>query len=214
MQGSVVEDASWLHPVNNVQHVNLTELNTVLKGVNLVLQWQANVLHIRTDSACVYQWTLDALTGKVQLTTKAASKMLLQRQLRTLVDLIKKYGLVDVTRVKSVDNKTDQLTRVPLWWLSRVETKVEPTQQTYAASAHWQNIQQIAHICQQSGHPGIKCMYFAKRKDAMVSKANMWLAVKTFMPWHSIDLVPVPWRKETWCGEQLGPIRSIHHSLR
>ena len=53
--GSVVKGASWLQPVNNVQHINLAELNTVSKGVKLVLQWQAKVLHIKTDSVCVYR---------------------------------------------------------------------------------------------------------------------------------------------------------------
>ena len=51
---SVVKDVSWLRPVNNVQHVNLAELNAVLKGVNLVLQWHTKVLHIRTGSAYIY----------------------------------------------------------------------------------------------------------------------------------------------------------------
>ena len=35
--GSVVEYASWLHPANNVQHINLAELDADLKGVNLAL---------------------------------------------------------------------------------------------------------------------------------------------------------------------------------
>ena len=81
---SVVKDVSWLHPANNEQHINLAELNAVLKGVNLALLWLVRVLHIRTDSASVYQWTSDALTEKVQLTAKAASEMLLWKQLRTL----------------------------------------------------------------------------------------------------------------------------------
>ena len=69
----VVESVSWLCPANNVQHINLA----VLKGVNLVLKWQAKVLHTWTDSVCIYQWTLDALKGKARLTAKAASEMLL-----------------------------------------------------------------------------------------------------------------------------------------
>ena len=79
------------------------------------------------------------------------------------MDLVTKYGLVvDVTLVKLDENKADQLTRVLQWWLSRVKTEVEPTRRTYAASAHQLDIQQIAYIYQQSGHSGIKLMYFAK----------------------------------------------------
>lgn len=29
---SVIEDMWWLHPVNNMQHINLAKLDTVLKG--------------------------------------------------------------------------------------------------------------------------------------------------------------------------------------
>ena len=62
-----------------------------------------------------------------------------------LMNLVKEYGLVaDVTLVKSDDNKSDQLTRVPQWWLNRVKTEVEPIQHTSAAS------EQIAHIHPQS----------------------------------------------------------------
>ena len=46
---SVVESVSWLRPANNAQHINLVDLDEILKRVNLVLQWQAKVLHIWTD---------------------------------------------------------------------------------------------------------------------------------------------------------------------
>ena len=49
-----VKDARWLHQANNVQHINLAELDAVLKELNRVVQWQAKVLHIGTDSACIY----------------------------------------------------------------------------------------------------------------------------------------------------------------
>ena len=35
--GTVIEDACWLHPINNTQHINLAELDTALKGTNLAL---------------------------------------------------------------------------------------------------------------------------------------------------------------------------------
>ena len=46
---TVLEDACWLRPENNTQHINLAELDAVLKGINLVLQWQCKVLHVKTD---------------------------------------------------------------------------------------------------------------------------------------------------------------------
>ena len=54
VNGSIIEDACWLHPINDARHINLTELDAVIKGVNLALQWLARVLHVVTDSACVH----------------------------------------------------------------------------------------------------------------------------------------------------------------
>ena len=34
MNGTVIEDACWLHPTNDAQHINLAELDAALKGAN------------------------------------------------------------------------------------------------------------------------------------------------------------------------------------
>ena len=46
---TVLEDTCWLRPENDAQHINLAELDTVLKGINFALQWQCKVLHVTTD---------------------------------------------------------------------------------------------------------------------------------------------------------------------
>ena len=35
-----LEDECWLYLVHDSQHINLVELNALLKGINLVLQWK------------------------------------------------------------------------------------------------------------------------------------------------------------------------------
>ena len=50
---TVLEDACWLQPENSAQHINLVELDAVLKDFNLALQWQSKVLHVKIDSVCV-----------------------------------------------------------------------------------------------------------------------------------------------------------------
>ena len=35
--GMVIEDACWLRPINDAQHINLAELDAALKGTNLAL---------------------------------------------------------------------------------------------------------------------------------------------------------------------------------
>ena len=37
----VIKDACWLQPRNDAAHINLAELDTVLKGINLALQWES-----------------------------------------------------------------------------------------------------------------------------------------------------------------------------
>ena len=54
--GMVIEDAYWLCPTNDAQHIYLSECDVALKGANLALQWEVTVLHLITDSACVHRW--------------------------------------------------------------------------------------------------------------------------------------------------------------
>ena len=37
--GTIVEDATWLRKTTDYNHVNVAELEAVLKGVNLALWW-------------------------------------------------------------------------------------------------------------------------------------------------------------------------------
>ena len=53
--GAIIEDASWLRPVHADKHINLAELDAVLRGINLALHWKASVIHLRTDSACMHR---------------------------------------------------------------------------------------------------------------------------------------------------------------
>ena len=75
--GAVVEDACWLQPAKDSQHINLAELDAIIKGVNLAILWKMTVLHLFTDSACVHKWISDTLTGKARVRTKVASEMLI-----------------------------------------------------------------------------------------------------------------------------------------
>ena len=90
--GAVVEDACWLCPEKESQHINLAELNAIIKGINLVILWKATTLHLFTDSACVHKWISDTLTGKVRVRTKATSEMLIRWQLDMIIKLVNEYA--------------------------------------------------------------------------------------------------------------------------
>ena len=49
---TMVEDVFCLQSANDARHINLTELDAMVKGINLALQWQAKRLHLSTDSLC------------------------------------------------------------------------------------------------------------------------------------------------------------------
>ena len=109
---TVLEDACWLRPKNDAQHINLAELDATLKGLNLALQWQAKVVYLHTDSLCVYHWLSDTLTGKARVRTKATSEMLIRRRLVMVKRLVDEYSLqVDITLVQSEQNLADKLTQ-------------------------------------------------------------------------------------------------------
>ena len=100
--GAIIEDASWLRPVRTDKHINLAELDAMLRGINLALHWKASMIHLRTDSACVHRSISDTLSGKARVRTKAALEMLIRRRLSTLQELATEYRLtIDVALIKS-----------------------------------------------------------------------------------------------------------------
>ena len=162
--GTIIEDASWLRPVHTDKHINLAELDAVLRGINLALHWKASVIHLRTDSACVYRWISDTLSGKARVRTKAASEMLIRRRLSTLQELAAEYRLtIDVALVKSQVNRVDPLTRVPQRWLDALRKEAEPIEPVCAASMGELDPARIRTIHRSCGHPGVKrTLYFVK----------------------------------------------------
>ena len=127
--GAVVEDACWLRPAKDSQHINLAELDAIIKGINLAILWKTTILYLFTDSACVQKWISDTLTGKARVRTKAESEMLIRRRLDTIIKLVKEYALsMNVSLVKSSQNKADRLTRVPQKWLDATKRNTGPVQ--------------------------------------------------------------------------------------
>ena len=62
--GAAVEDATWLRKGRDTQHINLVEVDAVLKGVNMVLMGKATRLQLHSDSACVHKCITATLMGK------------------------------------------------------------------------------------------------------------------------------------------------------
>ena len=150
--GAVVEDACWLRPAKDSQHINLAELDAVIKGINLAILWKTTTLYLFTNSACVHKWISDAFTSKARVRTKAASEMLIRRRLYTIIKLVKEYALsMNVSLVKSGQNQADRLTRVPQRWLDAIKRNTGPVQPTCIASVSSVRLDQIKIVHRQSG---------------------------------------------------------------
>ena len=204
--GAAVEDASWLRKERDTQHINLAELDAVLKGINMALMWEAAILHIHTDSICVHKWITDTLTGKARVRTRAAGEMLIRRRLDALASLVKEYGLsVDVVLVKLEHNQADRLTWAPQRWCDPVKTAVEPPYCANAVSPSKHNFRWIRSIHHQSCHPGVRrTLYFIRQVDSTVSKALVRTVVRNCKKCQSIDPTPMCWLRgkldisDTW----------------
>ncbi|XP_067932771.1 uncharacterized protein [Watersipora subatra] len=120
IDNQIVEDASWLRGVNDGAHINMAELEGVIKAINMAMKWNLKNVTILTDSATVFGWVKSVLQDCKRPKVSGLSEMLVKRRLNLLNDLISEYQLVlQITLVKSEDNKADELTRAPRRWLEK-----------------------------------------------------------------------------------------------
>ena len=47
---AVMEDQSWLRPADDKRHINVAELDAVVKGLTLAVSWNVKELTVMTDS--------------------------------------------------------------------------------------------------------------------------------------------------------------------
>uniref|UniRef100_A0A5S6QBG4 Integrase catalytic domain-containing protein n=1 Tax=Trichuris muris TaxID=70415 RepID=A0A5S6QBG4_TRIMR len=191
--GSIVEDATWLRP-DDARHINMAELDAVIRGLNIALAWGLKGLEILTDSATVHRWVSDGISGKARLNTKAAGEMLIRRRISTVQSLVEEYGLqVVVSLVKSAENKADTLTRVPQEWLKPREAAAQPMCALTVETSVEERIREIHHT---AGHPGVRrTFYFAKRSDPDITRRQVQAVVSGCEICKSIDPAPVKWRQ-------------------
>ena len=78
IDGSVVEDVCWLQKQKDVMHVNLVELDAVLKGINLAVEWGIKDLEIITDSAIIFRWINAVVMQSSKIHTKGLSEVLVR----------------------------------------------------------------------------------------------------------------------------------------
>ena len=180
--GDVVEDGAWLRKKDDGAHINLAEMDAVVKGFNLAAKWQVRQLEVLTDSATVFSWLTSALHDSHKVKTRGISEMLVKRRLAVLKELRQEYNMeVTVRWVQSEKNKADCLTRVPRRWLQLVKAE-----KTCAVAA--------VHDIHAKHHLGVnRTLYLARLADQNVTRARVKKLVDSCVRCQSIDPALVTW---------------------
>ncbi|KAK4322347.1 hypothetical protein Pmani_006904 [Petrolisthes manimaculis] len=192
IDGCIIEDACWLRKDDSA-HINMAELDAVVRGLNLVLAWQMKEVEILTDSSTVFRWISDSLSGRSRVKTKAASEMLIRRRIGLVTSLVEECGLqVQISLVPSENNKADALTRVPQRWL-----KTTAASGAVCMASEDKNIHDlVTRIHNSMGHPGVKrTLYFVRRVNSAVTRRQVQSVVASCQECQSIDPTPVKWKK-------------------
>ena len=120
--GLVAEDVTWLRKKNDYNHINVAELDAVLKGINLAIKWGLRGIEIRTDSAMVPSWVTSTVEESGRTRTKGAGEMIVKQRLGILGELICEFKLqIKTVFVPSERNKADALTQIKKQWLVEKE---------------------------------------------------------------------------------------------
>jgi len=185
IEGQVVEDGSWLRKPNDASHINLAELESVVKGVNLALAWKLKEIELKVDSASVHAWIRSIVTGDRRIRTKGLGEALVRRRLSILTDIINEYDIrLSVTLIPSHCNKADVLTRVPQQWLRKAEC--------FAAQTNAVTREEIREIHRQH-HFGVdRTQFFVQQHhpDRTVLRSDVEKVVKSCHQCLRIDPTP------------------------
>ena len=178
VRGEVVEDAAWLRKASDSAHINVAELEAVLKGLNLALKWSMTSVEIMTDSLTVMSWLRSVITEDHRVKTHGAAEMLVKRRLGVFRDLLSEFQLtVTVTFTKSEANRADALTRVKRSWQDVVRESM------CAVSVHASHAQH---------HFGVdRSLYLARLVDPDTTRSDVEYCVRTCAQCQSIDPAPV-----------------------
>lgn len=178
IDGDVVEDMAWLRKKEDGMHINVTELDSVLKGINIALKWGLKSFTIMTDSATVYSWLQSLLSRSCKIRTSGISEMLVKRRLQMVSELCEEYELrISVELVKSAVNKADALTRVPQKWLLDSSRKARSLRELH-----------------RQHHFGIeRTLHSARQVYPDVSREEVERVIKSCRECQSIDPMPTTW---------------------
>ncbi|XP_076030373.1 uncharacterized protein LOC143018669 [Oratosquilla oratoria] len=193
----IVEDGAWQRKKDDYHHINVSELDAVIKGTNMALKWGLREIEIRTDSATVAGWMNSVLTAEKRVRTKGAAEILVKRRLGILRELIDEFGMkIRVRKVSSEANKADALTRVKKSWLKAKEEQEEKLEMCAAVSFRAKELHETHHL-------GVdRSLFLARKVNPNISREEVRHAVRACARCQSINPAPRPHSAGELCVEE------------
>lgn len=196
LDGQIVEDGAWLRKKDDGQHINLAELDSVVRGISLAAKWGLTKVELLTDSATVYGWLQAALFDTHKVRTRGMSEMLVKRRLAVVKDLCEEYGMVATVKwVKSAQNKADLLTRVSKKWLTPATKEVAPVC-CVCDGADVEPLEAVIQRIHRVHHLGVnRTLYSVKRIRPEVQRKEVAAVIDKCARCWSVDPAPITWPK-------------------
>lgn len=187
VDGEVIEDASWIRREDDGVHINVSELEAVVKGLSLVLKWGIFNVEVVTDSSSVYNWVKSILEDRHRPKVSGLSEMIIKRRLGLIAQQIEEYNMnVTVRLVPSAANIADALTRIPRSWVQkRVAVAIRNTMH---------DVERIREI-HNSHHLGINRTWYIARKymSSAVTREMVARVVDDCNICRQVDPSPISW---------------------
>ncbi|KAK3892373.1 hypothetical protein Pcinc_003743 [Petrolisthes cinctipes] len=183
--GGQVEDAAWLKKKDDFGHINVAELDVVLKGVNLALKWGLQEIEVLTDSDTVCGWMKSLLTPEKRVGTKGASEMIVKWRLGILYELMDVCSLkLCVYFVPSEKNKADVLTSVKKGWLGVPQEEEDEAKLCCVGVPSVRELHQMYHM-------GVdRTLFVARKVDPAITREKVRQVVRQCDRCQSINPAP------------------------
>nr|XP_047137491.1 uncharacterized protein LOC124813994 [Hydra vulgaris] len=104
----VVEDAAWLRPASDTHHINISELDSILRGKNLASRWDIKELTVYSDSKSTVGWVNAVLKEEYRVKTRGISQLLVQRRLNTIKEVEVSAVIAKCNQCNSIDTYSVQ----------------------------------------------------------------------------------------------------------
>ena len=81
VSGKLIEDGAWLRPKDDVKHINRSELDAAIKGINMALKCGKGQITLKVDSKIVHSWLNSIISKTHNVKTQSLSEIVIKRRI-------------------------------------------------------------------------------------------------------------------------------------